>query len=434
MMSQPISQLISQRPWAPDWSAPTAFPRRAALMPAWGGVEVPEEQWLKIWQDFAPHFLCEDGLAYIHVPFCISHCVFCGFYRNAWKDDYGKAYVDKVIAELAYEAEIRQEQGKIRAVYFGGGTPTALDTPNLVRLIRACYDYLPLADDCEFTLEGRISHFDFDKAKACVDAGVNRISIGIQTFNSAIRKRLGRRHNGEQSRDYLTALCELNAVVVADLIFGLPEQTDDVWQQDIEIASQLPLSGLDTYAFNCYPMLPINKLIQHGTIAQPVALSTQTQHYAYAVQQLQNQGWQQVSNNHFAFPQRGERNLYNSLVKSNLPCVAFGSGAGGSFDGYSYQVQSDLKSYLASPPKQKNLSYLGANSPQKRLFSQLQHSTELGWFDANWFADNSKIQALLQQWQQQSLLSLNAENIATLTVSGRFWSPTIIRELMLLTC
>ncbi len=110
-------------------------------------------------------------------------------------------YTDKIIEEMAAEAEVRTGKGKIRAVYFGGGTPTALLTEDLVRLIRACYQYLPLAEDCEFTIEGRMSHFDLEKAQACLEAGANRISIGVQTFNTAIRRRLGRKHSGDEAFD-----------------------------------------------------------------------------------------------------------------------------------------------------------------------------------------------------------------------------------------
>lgn len=320
--------IIKDTHWTSQQTSPNAFPERQALMPIWGGKNIERNQWQSLWLEQAPNALLQDGLAYFHIPFCASHCIFCGFYRNAWKENYSQIYTDRVISELRYESSLWRGQGKIHAVYFGGGTPTALHTEDLVRLIRACYRYLPLAEDCEFTIEGRISHFDIDKAKACIEAGVNRISIGIQTFNSEIRKRLGRKHSGEEAQTYLKALSELNAVIVADLIFGLPNQTDDIWQNDIEIATSLPISGLDIYAFNNYPFLPINRLIEHGKLPAPAGFDTQSLHYAYAVEKLKAQGWQQVSNNHFAFPNRGERNRYNTLVKSNMPCLAFGSGAG----------------------------------------------------------------------------------------------------------
>ena len=401
-------------------------------MPVWGGVPMPRPQWQNIWKKKLPHATDVDALAYLHIPFCANHCVFCGFYRNAWKDSQSSVYTDKIIEEMAAEAEVRTGNGKIRAVYFGGGTPTALLTEDLVRLIRACYQYLPLAEDCEFTIEGRMSHFDLEKAQACLEAGANRISIGVQTFNTAIRRRLGRKHSGDEAFEYLAKLCELDTVIVADLMFGLPNQTDDVWQNDIARAAELPLSGLDTYAFNLYPMLPINRMIEKGAFPTPPGFDIQADQYAYTVETLLEKGWEQVSNSHFAYPGRGERNRYNTLIKSDIPCLAFGSGAGGNFGGFSYQVQGDLESYLATPKGEKNIAFMSGHSPNKALLSKVQHDIETGRLNPLLFDGNKAAQKLIAQWQEMQLFKEpDSDGLIRLNTSGRYWSPTLIRKLML---
>lgn len=424
--------MVQQLVWTPKQSAPKAFPERQALMPVWGGVPMPRPQWQNIWKKKLPHATDVDALAYLHIPFCANHCVFCGFYRNAWKDSQSSVYTDKIIEEMAAEAEVRTGNGKIRAVYFGGGTPTALLTEDLVRLIRACYQYLPLAEDCEFTIEGRMSHFDLEKAQACIEAGANRISIGVQTFNTAIRRRLGRKHSGDEAFEYLAKLCELDAVIVADLMFGLPNQTDDVWQNDIARAAELPLSGLDTYAFNLYPMLPINRMIEKGAFPTPPGFDIQADQYAYTVETLLEKGWEQVSNSHFAYPGRGERNRYNTLIKSDIPCLAFGSGAGGNFGGFSYQVQGDLESYLATPKGEKNIAFMSGHSPNKALLSKVQHDIETGRLNPLLFDGNKTAQKLIAQWQEMQLFKEpDSDGLIRLNTSGRYWSPTLIRKLML---
>ena len=424
--------MVQQLVWTPRQSAPKAFPERQALMPVWGGVPMPRPQWQNIWKKKLPHAADVDALAYLHIPFCANHCVFCGFYRNAWKDSQSSVYTDKIIEEMAAEAEVRTGKGKIRAVYFGGGTPTALLTEDLVRLIRACYQYLPLAEDCEFTIEGRMSHFDLEKAQACLEAGANRISIGVQTFNTAIRRRLGRKHSGDEAFEYLAKLCELDAVIVADLMFGLPNQTDDVWQNDIARATELPLSGLDTYAFNLYPMLPINRMIEKGAFPTPPGFDIQADQYAYTVETLLEKGWEQVSNSHFAYPGRGERNRYNTLIKSDISCLAFGSGAGGNFGGFSYQVQGDLESYLATPKGEKNIAFMSGHSPNKALLSKVQHDIETGRLNPSLFDCNNAAQKLIAQWQEMQLFKEpDSDGLIRLNTSGRYWSPTLIRKLML---
>ena len=424
--------MVQQLVWTPKQSAPKAFPERQALMPVWGGVPMPRPQWQNIWKKKLPHATDVDALAYLHIPFCANHCVFCGFYRNAWKDSQSSVYTDKIIEEMAAEAEVRTGKGKIRAVYFGGGTPTALLTEDLVRLIRACYQYLPLAEDCEFTIEGRMSHFDLEKAQACIEAGANRISIGVQTFNTAIRRRLGRKHSGDEAFEYLAKLCELDAVIVADLMFGLPNQTDEVWQNDIARATELSLSGLDTYAFNLYPMLPINRMIEKGAFPTPPGFDIQADQYAYTVETLLEKGWEQVSNSHFAYPGRGERNRYNTLIKSDIPCLAFGSGAGGNFGGFSYQVQGDLESYLATPKGEKNIAFMSGHSPNKALLSKVQHDIETGRLNPLLFDGNKAAQKLIAQWQEMQLFKEpDSDGLIRLNTSGRYWSPTLIRKLML---
>lgn len=424
--------MVQQLVWTPKQSAPKAFPERQALMPVWGGVPMPRPQWQNIWKKKLPHATDVDALAYLHIPFCANHCVFCGFYRNAWKDSQSSMYTDKIIEEMAAEAEVRTGNGKIRAVYFGGGTPTALLMEDLVRLIRACYQYLPLAEDCEFTIEGRMSHFDLEKAQACLEAGANRISIGVQTFNTAIRRRLGRKHSGDEAFEYLAKLCKLDAVIVADLMFGLPNQTDEVWQNDIARATELPLSGLDTYAFNLYPMLPINRMIEKGAFPTPPGFDIQADQYAYTVETLLEKGWEQVSNSHFAYPGRGERNRYNTLIKSDIPCLAFGSGAGGNFGGFSYQVQGDLESYLATPKGEKNIAFMSGHSPNKALLSKVQHDIETGRLNPSLFDGNKAAQKLIAQWQEMQLFKEpDSDGLIRLNTSGRYWSPTLIRKLML---
>ncbi len=221
-------------------------------------------------------------------------------------------------------------------------------------------------------------------------------------------------------------------MIVADLMFGLPNQTDDVWQNDITRAAELPLSGLDTYAFNLYPMLPINRMIEKGAFPTPPGFDIQADQYAYTVETLLEKGWEQVSNSHFAYPGRGERNRYNTLIKSDISCLAFGSGAGGNFGGFSYQVQGDLESYLATPKGEKNIAFMSGHSPNKALLSKVQHDIETGRLNPSLFDGNKAAQKLIAQWQEMQLFKEpDSDGLIRLNTSGRYWSPTLIRKLML---
>lgn len=424
MTAMSFTELIQQGDIAAD-----AFPARQALMPMWGQAAVDESAWSERWQEIVATPLSAGMLAYVHIPFCINHCVFCGFYRNAWKDNLGGPYVDRLIAELAQESTQRPAGGSISAVYLGGGTPTALAADDLHRLLTALREYLPLTDDCEITVEGRISHFDQEKVSACVEAGANRFSIGVQTFNSVIRRRLGRKHPGDQAARYLAELADRgDAVVVADLIFGLPGQDDVVWQRDLDIALSLGLDGLDVYAFNCFPMLPINRMIEKGAFPPLPGLAAQAAQYAYAVRRMQTAGWRQLSNSHFGSPSGRERNRYNAEIKSGAGCLAFGSGAGGCHVGYAYSGETDLQKYLTTPAAEKPLGRLAQTADQRDWLGRMQGGVERGEFGVALLSADTNHEQLLHDWQEKGLLHVQ-DGLVKLTIAGRFWGPTIARAL-----
>lgn len=406
------------------------FEKQKAMMPAGGSGLVAQENWEEVWQSMLVTPIENHSLTYIHIPFCINHCVFCGFYKNKWKEDHGIPYVDRLIAEMAYEASNRATgDGKIDAVYFGGGTPTILNASDLSRLIYATRKYLPLSDDCEITVEGRMSHFTQDKIDACLEAGANRFSIGIQTFDSKIRRRLGRKHSGEEAAQYMTHLAShKQAVVVLDLIYGLPGQTNEVWQNDIETALGLGLDGLDVYSFKCFPSLPINRMIEKGAFpALPDDLMQATQ-YAYAVRRMEKENWLQISNSHFAAPSNMERNIYNSQIKFGKPFLSFGSGAGGCHAGYSYSVIGDLKSYLETPLDEKPLGFLSKTAANRSILEQIKGSVETGELDCSVLPQNEQVTSLLADLQQKNLVDLDG-NRMKLTIAGRFWGTGINRAL-----
>ncbi|MEG1971129.1 MAG: heme anaerobic degradation radical SAM methyltransferase ChuW/HutW [Burkholderiaceae bacterium] len=418
---------FSNTAFAPSEVAPQAFAARRALMPMWGQNELPAAERDARWKTVVAQPIAAGALAYVHIPFCANHCVFCGFYRNGWKAEVGQGYVDRLVAEIAMEASGRAPGGRIDAVYLGGGTPTILAAEDLARLIRALREHLPLAPDCEITVEGRISHFDRAKVDACLAAGANRFSIGIQTFNSSIRRRLGRKHEGEAAAAYLAELARHSqAVVVADLIFGLPGQDMAVWQKDLDTALSLGLSGLDVYAFNLFPGLPINRMIEKGAFPAAPGLAEQARQYALAVRVLAAAGWEQISNSHFAAPGGLERNRYNLAIKAGAECLAFGSGAGGQRAGFSYAVESDLETYLATPAAKKPLARLAALPPEHATVARLQGEIEAGGFGLKDLP--AAALALVEPWRAAQLIELEPGR-ARLTTAGRFWGPTLTRVL-----
>lgn len=280
----------------------------------------------------------QAAVAYLHVPYCQNHCLFCGFFQNVWRPEVAADYVDDVIAELASKADSALvASAPIDAVYIGGGTPSALPEDQMVRLVRALHDYLPLTPDCEITMEGRSFGFAPSKAIAVADAGVTRLSIGVQSFASDVRRRLGRKLNGDDVKAFLAELVALRrTVVVCDLIYGLPGQSAEDWRRDIEIVNEIGLDGVTLYALNVFPGGPLSRAIAGGKLPAQASTAVQARAYADAVDRLEAYGWLQVSQSHMV-RSTSERNRYNSAIKRGAPCLPFGPGAGGQAQGYRWR-------------------------------------------------------------------------------------------------
>ena len=190
-----------------------------------------------------------DSVAYIHVPFCETHCLYCGFYNQGYSREESARYTDTLIRELRlWEKRRAQNEGPVHAVYFGGGTPTALEAEDLERLLKAVRTHLPLANDCEMTVEGRLHNFGPEKMEACFAGGANRFSLGVQSFSEKTLNTLGRAHSLKATMD---AIEKIDAAAFEnfsiDLIFGSPGQTMDEWEFDIKKAASMPVNHISAY-------------------------------------------------------------------------------------------------------------------------------------------------------------------------------------------
>lgn len=411
----------------------SAFPSRRAVLPWRDRQPVAENDipatWSRLMSRRGPP---RKRLAYIHVPFCANHCLFCAFYRNAHSPGKARVYADHVVTEIEREADgpgIRHHP--IEAVYLGGGTPSALSTRDLTHILDTVRRRLPLTPDCEITLEGRIIHFDDDKIDACIAAGVNRISVGVQTFDTDVRRRQGRRASKEDAIRFLAGVRDRNRVaLVIDLLYGLPGQTPEVWREDLRIAADLAPDGVDLYGLNLIPGTPLHRAVASGKL-HPTTLQHLGAMYETGVGFLGDIGWSQISNSHWARTPR-ERNIYNLRIKQGADCLAYGSGAGGTIADYSYTVAGDLQHYDAGIVAGRKP--LDGMSISDELAAARHHVTagfEVGQLDLGGMSlphvsdPNALFAPLLEQWQRAGVVTLNGD-IVQLTTAGRFWYGNLI--------
>lgn len=414
-----------------------AFVSKGAVHPFVGMQPVAQEKWGAIWDKITATPRSGKTVAYIHIPFCENHCLFCGFYQNAWRDDAGPAYVDRVILEMERgSSQAHQAQGPVHAVYFGGGTPSALAPPELRRLLEAVHKYLPLAPDCEITVEGRVHNFTQDKVNACFDAGANRLSIGVQTFQERLRNRLGRKAGRAQIITFLESIVAKDqGALVIDLIYGLPGQSLENWEDDVRTAIATGIHGIDLYSLSLISSTPLVPAIAKGKFPEPPDIGQKGAFYRRGTELMHDARWQGISSTHWRRDTR-ERNFYNLMVKSGANCLAFGSGAGGFLNGYSFRNEGNLESYMACTGAGKNtFSFLMKQPDNHALLNRIKGEMEQGRLNVTWLAKQlgaqweGEVLPLIRQWESCGLLNTDGDWV-DLTLAGRFWQVTMTVNLL----
>lgn len=378
----------------------------------------------------------DPRLAYVHVPFCANHCLFCGFYRNRTDDAAMRRYVDHLVREIAADAARPGVSARpVSAVFLGGGTPSALSAADLHRVLSALRAHLPLAPDCEVTVEGRVAGFDADKIDACLDAGANRFSIGIQSFDTRLRRRMGRKAAREEAEAFLSALAARGrAAVICDLIYGLPGQTDAIWRDDVAACDRLGLDGVDLYCLSLQPGSPLAVSIEKGALPPPGDEVGNLGRYRDGCDTLAAAGWTRLSQAHWGRTPR-ERNRYNRLTKRGADCLAFGAGAGGMLGGHRFMNDGDVAAYEARiAAGEKPIAAMLAPAARHAARGAVMDALERGSLD---FAEldaavepgfAAALAPLFAEWRRRGLAEPGAAALA-LTVEGRYWYNTLAAAL-----
>lgn len=200
--------------------------------------------------DFGNFFRKQDASIYIHIPFCSTKCHFCDYtvMVNS-KDDLREAYVQALIKEIeAFPANPVFPRFRIEAIYFGGGTPGLLTAEQLIRILQACRDTFEVADGAEVAVEFDPRSVDQDKIDALFEAGFNRFSIGIQSFDEEILRQTNRPHDLRDIDRAVTAIRNSGFTHVnVDLIYPLIGLTPEIWEDSVTRAIDLEMSCITVY-------------------------------------------------------------------------------------------------------------------------------------------------------------------------------------------
>ncbi len=258
--------------------------------------------------------------AYLHVPFCAHRCGYCDFTLLAGRDDLAGEYL------RAMELELRQLERprEVDTLFFGGGTPTHLAEDDLARLLDLAREWFRLTPDCEFSVEANPAGLTDEKLRLMADAGVNRVSLGVQSFDEGLLKLLERDHREAEILDAVSRLQERFENVSLDLIFALPGQTLAHWRETLRRAIELQPTHLSSYGLTFEKGTAFWSRREKGAIQQlPDGLERDM--YAAAMDDLAAAGYEQYEISNFARP--GYCCRHNQTYWRALPYFGFGPGA-----------------------------------------------------------------------------------------------------------
>ncbi|GHY19338.1 heme anaerobic degradation radical SAM methyltransferase ChuW/HutW [Vibrio cholerae] len=401
-----------------------------------GGIAmpVPSHEQANVWQHITKQVSQRQQVRclYIHVPFCRVRCTFCNFFQNAASRQLVDAYFAALLEEIKQKSALPWTQtGVFHAVYIGGGTPTELSPDQIRQLGTAIRESFPLTPDCEITLEGRIHRFSDEMFENALEGGFNRFSFGVQSFNTQVRRRAKRLDDREVVMERIASLAATQqAPIVIDLLYGLPYQTAQVFEQDLQDFMQTGAQGVDLYQLVVGGSAPMLNLVEKGKLLPPATTPDKATLYQIGVEFMAKHHLRPLSVNHWTRDNR-ERSLYNSLAKTYAEVLPIGCGAGGNMGGYSLMQHRQLDTYLDA---MKNGQPLVAMMARQHEYEPLFAALKAG-FDSGVIAKQRLpkfyhhqtfdwLKPLFLRWQQIGLVEVEQDYL-TLTTAGRFWSVSL---------
>ena len=280
---------------------------------------------------------------YVHIPFCSAICNYCNFNRGLFDADLKARYVDALVSEIAASRSVDAPEAA-DTIFFGGGTPSLLSADDVRRVVEACGAAYALAPDTEVTLEANPETVSTDSLRAFRQAGVNRLSFGVQSFRDEELIRLSRLHGAARAR---AAVAEARAAgfdnLSLDLMMWLPGQSPAQWLESVDGAISLGPDHLSLYMLEVYPNAPLRDEMARGHWSQAPDEDAEAM-YLSAMERLEAAGLRQYEISNVARPGRESR--HNLKYWRDGEWAAFGCGAHATRDGVRWKNVSSTAEYI----------------------------------------------------------------------------------------
>ena len=279
---------------------------------------------------------------YIHTPFCKSKCAYCNFFSLASEskiNDYVEALKKEIVLRKNYlGGEI------VKTIYFGGGTPSLLSVKNIEEILDLLNKNYEIISSPEITLEINPDTIDREKMSSLKQIGVNRMSVGIQSFDDDDLRYLGRRHDSRHAMQVLEDLKHTDfEKITLDLIYGMPTLTEEKWNKNLDIFFSTDITHLSAYALTVEPKTILGQRIEKGEL-QSVSEEETIRHYNILVERTKENDFEHYEISNFA--KEGFRSQHNSIYWRDEKYLGLGPSAH-SYDGNSRQWNiSNLTKYI----------------------------------------------------------------------------------------
>ena len=370
---------------------------------------------------------------YIHIPFCKKACHYCNFHFST---SLGKAEAmeTSILKEITLRSSELEEE--VQTIYFGGGTPSILAPATIDKMLQTLQAHYSISSNPEVTLEANPDDITAEKAKAWKQMGINRFSIGVQSFADENLQWMNRAHDASQSMDCIQIIREAGFQHFSiDLIYGTPGQTQQGWIKDLEKAIELKIPHLSCYALTVEEGTALHHMIGSGK-KQKISADEQAERFEALVQLSSKAGYIHYEISNLAMP--GKESKHNSAYWEGKPYLGFGPSAH-SFSGTkrSWNIADNLK-YIQSieagilPREEETLREIDQLNEYIMTSLRSIKGMQKGVIETRWGMD--KLQIISKEIEQfiRSGKIMATEKAWVLTGEGRFFADGIASSLFFL--
>ncbi|EGP4716640.1 oxygen-independent coproporphyrinogen III oxidase [Enterococcus faecium] len=372
--------------------------------------------------------------AYIHIPFCEHICYYCDFNKVFLEGQPVDEYVEMLLNEMRLMLE-SHPTANLETLYVGGGTPTSLSAKQLDRLLSGAREILPFQDGKEFTVEANPGDLTREKLQVMKNYGVNRLSMGVQTFDNRLLKKIGRKHTAEdvyQTMKFLKAENFTNVSI--DLIYALPGQTFEGFRDTLEKALALDLPHYSLYSLILENKTMFMNWVRQGRLELPDQ-ETETKMFEETIEAMEKHGRHQYEISNFGLS--GHESQHNLMYWNNDHYFGFGAGASGYLGNIRYRNKGPIQHYLRplrvnERPVLEEEKLTRKNQIEEEMFLGLRKKTGIAkkhFYDRYQQTIESVYGDVLMKLEEEGLL-VNEEERIYLTPRGTFLGNNVFERFL----